>query len=108
MNYVGMKVMHKAFAYFTNNGISFDTLAAELRDDFSEEHCVSVNDDKDATQKQILLNSLEDADNPYRAIFEVKKLDEGWDVLNLFDIVRLYETRQSSGKKIAPATRAGA
>lgn len=105
---VNNEVMHKAFAYFANNGISFDTLAAELRDDFSEEHCVSVNDDKDATQKQILLNSLEDADNPYRAIFEVKKLDEGWDVLNLFDIVRLYETRQSGGKKIAPATIAEA
>ena len=105
---VNNDVMHKAFAYFANNGISFDTLASELRDDFSEEHCVSVNDDKDATQKQILLNSLEDADNPYRAIFEVKKLDEGWDVLNLFDIVRLYETRQSSGKKIAPATIAEA
>ena len=105
---VNNDVMHKAFAYFANNGISFDTLASELRDDFSKEHCVSVNDDKDATQKQILLNSLEDADNPYRAIFEVKKLDEGWDVLNLFDIVRLYETRQSSGKKIAPATIAEA
>ena len=105
---VNNDVMHKAFAYFANNGISFETLAAELRDDFSEEHCVSVNDDKDATQKQILLNSLEDAGNPYRAIFEVKKLDEGWDVLNLFDIVRLYETRQSGGKKIAPATIAEA
>ncbi len=67
-------------------------------------HCISVNDDKDAAQKQILLNSLEDADNPYRAIFEVKKLDEGWDVLNLFDIVRLYETRQSGGKKISVST----
>lgn len=74
---VNNDVMHKAFVYFANNGISFDTLAAELRDDFSEEHCVSVNDDKDATQKQILLNSLEDAGNPYRAVFEVKKLDEG-------------------------------
>ena len=101
-------IMRKAFSYFENNGISFDALASELRDDFSEEHCVSVNDDKDAAQKQILLNSLEDADNPYRAIFEVKKLDEGWDVLNLFDIVRLYETRQSGGKKIAPATIAEA
>lgn len=105
---VNNEVMHRAFAYFVNKGISFDTLAAELRDDFSEEHCVSVNEDKDVTQKQILLNSLEDADNPYRAIFEVKKLDEGWDVLNLFDIVRLYETRQSSGKKISPATIAEA
>lgn len=105
---VNNEVMHRAFAYFVNKGISFDTLAAELRDDFSEEHCVSVNEDKDVTQKQILLNSLENADNPYRAIFEVKKLDEGWDVLNLFDIVRLYETRQSSGKKISPATIAEA
>ena len=26
-------------------------------------------------------------------MFEVKKLDEGWDILNLFDIMRLYETR---------------
>lgn len=107
-NTVNNDIMHTAFAYFSNNGISFDTLAAELRDDFSEAHCVSVNDDKDATQKQLLLNSLEDADNPYRAIFEVKKLDEGWDVLNLFDIVRLYETRQSGGKKISPATIAEA
>ena len=102
------EVVQRAFAYFAKNGISFDTLAAELRDDFSEEHCVSVNDDKDATQKQILLNSLEDEDNPYRAIFEVKKLDEGWDVLNLFDIVRLYETRQSGSRRISPATIAEA
>ena len=102
------EVVQQAFAYFAKNGISFDTLAAELRDDFSEGHCVSVNDDKDATQKQILLNSLEDVDNPYRAIFEVKKLDEGWDVLNLFDIVRLYETRQSSGRRISPTTIAEA
>lgn len=97
-------VMQRAYDYFAKNGITFDTLAQELREDFAEHHCVSVNDDKDATQKQILLNSLEDQDNPYRAIFEVKKLDEGWDVLNLFDIVRLYETRQSGGKKISPAT----
>lgn len=101
-------VMKKAFAYFVKNGISADTLAAELRDDFSESHCIFVNNIKDATDKQILLNSLEDADNPYRAIFEVKMLDEGWDVLNLFDIVRLYETRQSSGRKISPATIAEA
>ena len=102
------EIIEKAFGYFKDNNISLDMLAAELRDDFSEEHCVSVNEDKDVAQKQILLNSLEDADNPYRAIFEVKKLDEGWDVLNLFDIVRLYETRQSGSKKLSPATIAEA
>lgn len=107
-NTANNEITCKAFAYFSNNGISFDTLAAELRDDFSADHCISVNDDKGASQKQILLNSLEDADNPYRAIFEVKKLDEGWDVLNLFDIVRLYETRQSGSNKLSPATIAEA
>ncbi|GAA9998659.1 hypothetical protein VN1070_05310 [Helicobacter pylori] len=35
------------------------------------------------------MNSLEDRDNPKRVIFSVDKLNEGWDVLNLFDIVRL-------------------
>lgn len=102
------EIAESAFAYFDKNGISMEQLAVEIRDDFSEEHCVSVNDDKDATQKQILLNSLEDADNPYRAIFEVKKLDEGWDVLNLFDIVRLYETKQSSSGKPGSSTVAEA
>lgn len=96
--------MHQVYNYFVTKGISFDMLAQELREDFSEEHCVSVNDDKEADTKQLLLNSLEDTSNPYRAIFEVKKLDEGWDVLNLFDIVRLYETRQSGGKSISPIT----
>ena len=99
-----LPIMESAKKYFLRKEISFEMLAAELRDDFSEQHCISVNDDKDAQKNQIQLNSLENVDNPYRAIFEVKKLDEGWDVLNLFDIVRLYETRQSGGKKISAAT----
>ena len=34
----------------------------------------------------------------------MKKLDEGWDVPKPFDIVRLYEARQSGWGKISPAT----
>ncbi len=98
------ETLGEAYSYFEKNGISFEQLAQELREDFSAEHCISANDDKEAAEKQIALNSLEDASNPFRAVFEVKKLDEGWDVLNLFDIVRLYETRQSGGKKISSAT----
>ena len=98
------EIIQRAFEFFAKSEITFEMLAAELQEDFSEAHCISVNDDKDAERNQILLNSLEDENNPYRAIFEVKKLDEGWDVLNLFDIVRLYETRQSGGKKISSAT----
>lgn len=98
------ETMNTAYKYFSEKGISLDTLAREIREDFSIKHCISANDDSEADKNQLLLNSLEDKDNPYRAVFEVKKLDEGWDVLNLFDIVRLYETRQSSGKKISSVT----
>ena len=42
--------------------------------------------------------------NPIRAIFAVQKLNEGWDVLNLFDIVRCYETRDSGRNKIGKTT----
>ena len=96
--------MRRAYAWFARRGISFDALAQELREDFSPEHCISANDDAAAERKQLLLNSLEAPENPYRAVFEVKKLDEGWDVLNLFDIVRLYETRQSGGRRISAST----
>ena len=50
------------------------------------------------------VNSLEDANNEYRAIFAVDKLNEGWDVLNLFDIVRLYDTRDASRGKAGKTT----
>ena len=85
--------------YFASKGIDAAKLAQELRDDFGEAHCISVNSDKEAVDTQLAVNSLESRDNPFRAVFQVKKLDEGWDVLNLFDIVRLYETRDvKSGK----------
>ena len=91
--------MARMIEYFITKGIDYDKLAQELRDEFSPEHCISVNDNDEAEERQLLLNSLEESSNPYRAIFEVKKLDEGWDVLNLFDIVRLYETRDASKGK---------
>ena len=89
----GTEIMGKAQQFFADNGISYNDLAAELRDDFSEDHCISANDDKEVETRQIMLNTLEDKSNPYRAVFAVDKLNEGWDVLNLFDIVRLYDTR---------------
>lgn len=87
------EIMDVINQYFIKNKVSYDELAAELKDDFSEGHCISANDSQDVETKQLILNSLEDKSNPYRAVFAVDKLNEGWDVLNLFDIVRLYETR---------------
>jgi type III restriction enzyme len=56
-------------------------------------------------EKQLKLNSLENVDNEIRAIFAVNMLNEGWDVLNLFDIVRLYDTRD--GKWIKGINKPG-
>lgn len=103
-NMASNPTMKKAYEFFKKEDISFDMIAEELKVEFSPEHCALVNDEEDLEEKQILLNSLEDYNNPIRAIFEVRKLDEGWDVLNLFDIVRLYETRQSGGKSISKST----
>lgn len=97
-------VMQEAYEYFVKNAISFEQLAQEIKEDFSAAHCISANDDKEVEANQLLLNSLEDKGNPYRAVFAVDKLNEGWDVLNLFDIVRLYETRDGKGGKPGSGT----
>ena len=47
---------------------------------------------------------MEDENNPIRAVFAVQKLNEGWDVLNLFDIVRLYEDRDGKAGKPGKTT----
>lgn len=96
-------IMQEAYEYFVKNGISFEQLAQEIREDFSALHCISANDDE-VEKNQLLLNSLEDKNNPYRAVFAVDKLNEGWDVLNLFDIVRLYETRDGKNGKPGAGT----
>ena len=88
-------ILKKVFDCFTDKKLDFTDLIEELKIDFSKERCVSANDDKEKGKLQIQLNTLESAENPIRAVFAVDKLNEGWDVLNLFDIVRLYETRDS-------------
>ncbi len=86
-------IVQKAFEFFETKGISEAEMVKRIQTNFREENCLSANNDKEAEKNQILLNTLEDENNPIRAIFAVQKLNEGWDVLNLFDIVRLYDGR---------------
>ena len=101
-------LVKRAFAFFDENGITSAQLAERLRSEFDETKCVSVNEEKEKENLQILLNTLEDKDNRIRAIFAVQKLNEGWDVLNLFDIVRCYTTRDSKAGKPGKTTIAEA
>jgi len=86
-------ILEKAFNYFQKEKITFDNLIRELQEDFSEEKCMLLDSENVDEEKQLNLNSLESKNNEIRAIFAVNMLNEGWDVLNLFDIVRLYDTR---------------
>jgi type III restriction enzyme len=94
--------LQSAMTYFNTNGISPANLIAEFKVDFAEERLISVNSKEESDEKQLAVNSLED--NDFRVVFAVDKLNEGWDVLNLFDIVRLYDKRDSKGGKIGKTT----
>lgn len=90
--------------FIRTEGITYEEIIETLKYNFTSNKCIITNseDNKSKTEKtdenkERLLNNLEDKDNNIRAIFTVKRLTEGWDVLNLFDIVRLYEGQNSGG-----------
>lgn len=102
-----IKEIRRAFDFFNAEKITIDLLIQKLKLNFDKNKCISMNDEKTLEQNQILINTLEKSDNQIRAIFTVQKLNEGWDVLNLFDIVRLYEGQAGGGgygDRISPST----
>ncbi|MDR3244753.1 MAG: DEAD/DEAH box helicase family protein [Elusimicrobiota bacterium] len=101
---ISKNVIEQAFDYFNKAGISGENLIKELKEDFSREKCIYIHSKEDSEAKQILVNNLEGYTNEIRVIFNTDKLTEGWDVLNLFDIVRLYETRPSGHGRISEKT----
>lgn len=96
--------LQAAFRYFEEHGITDENLILELQEDFCEERLLLVDGNNITPEKQQHLNSLESPTNDYRAVFAVDMLNEGWDVLNLFDIVRLYDTRDAKGNKPGKTT----
>lgn len=86
--------LRQAYTYYQT--VDMGSLVRELQRDFQPLNTINVND---TSSNGILgdlndlrnLNTLEEPSNPFRAIFAVAKLSEGWDVLNLYDIVRIGE-----------------
>ena len=96
---VGIEKLTEAINYFKEKDDTLELLEQSIKTAFTEDTSIIMNGSSDNNKEnQLLVNSLEDLDNPIRLIFAVDMLNEGWDVLNLFDIVRLYDTRQASGK----------
>lgn len=90
-------IVQKAFSFFDSINITSAEISRRIKSNFRFENCISANNDEEAEKNQLLLNTLEDENNPIRAVFAVQKLNEGWDVLNLYDIVRLYEGQNTGG-----------
>lgn len=86
--------LRQVYEYYQT--IDLGSLVRELQRDFQPLNTINVND---TSRNEMLgdlnelrnLNTLEEPSNPLRAIFAVAKLSEGWDVLNLYDIVRIGE-----------------
>lgn len=90
--------------YMLENNISVNNIITYLQGAFTERNCIITNSkkgtktlEKTEEETERLLNSLEDKNNHIRAIFTVQRLTEGWDVLNLYDIVRMYEGQNTGG-----------
>lgn len=112
-NEQGKTRTEQALKFMQEHNYEFGHLANWIRQNYRPHNVIITNSETNKTKKEKtdsetekLLNSLEDSSNPIRAIFTVDRLTEGWDVLNLFDIVRLYEGQNAGGtsRKLPKAT----
>lgn len=100
----GKSRTEQVLSFISIENIQFWEIANWIQQNYKEKNTIITNSktNKTKTEKtddesEKLLNSLEDKNNHIRAIFTVDRLTEGWDVLNLFDIVRLYQTNPTGG-----------
>ena len=101
-----VSIIKRAFRYFDEHSINSEKIAHQLKTDyFQEKYCLAVNSKVERIDYQLEVNRLED--NTIRAIFAVQMLSEGWDVLNLFDIVRCYDTGSTTATTTAEAQLIG-
>ncbi|HFM3366647.1 TPA: DEAD/DEAH box helicase family protein [Escherichia coli] len=87
-------IWHKVIQRYIDSDLV--TVIGQIQEDFSDFNLLNVNKSDLLEENPVLLNTLEEIDNPVRAVFAVAKVNEGWDVLNLYDIVRISEQASSS------------
>lgn len=98
MDHDSSELLRWTYDYYINNENNLYTIISDIKENFGPNRLINVND-KDRGRTQMLdlgqyeiLNSLESPDNTFRAVFAVAKLTEGWDVLNLYDIIRISDS----------------
>ncbi|MBU0479330.1 DEAD/DEAH box helicase family protein [bacterium] len=114
----GKSRVRQMLGFIKKEKINIREIVNYIKDEFTERNCIITNSEdkkakgqrggeKTTNEQNDLLNNLEDKNNHIRAIFTVKRLTEGWDVLNLFDIVRLYKGRDEAHDKQSKKRKAG-
>lgn len=93
----GDELLQKAKGYFEKAFENYAIKIAEhIKASFDKSYCINMNDETDLQANQKRVNTLESKDNALRVIFAVDRLNEGWDVLNLYDIVRLDNAKDNN------------
>lgn len=89
------------YNYYRENEDNLANIIRDIKREFSPSRIINANDSEQSSMMERgqyeKLNSLESPSNLYRVIFAVARLTEGWDVLNLYDIVRLSDHPNTSG-----------
>jgi type III restriction enzyme len=101
----GISRTRDVLEFIKKEDIRYAEIVDFLKYNFKKINCIITNSkdnkaktiEKTTEEQEKLLNNLEDKNNHIRAIFTVKRLTEGWDVLNLYDIVRLYKGQNTGG-----------
>ena len=92
-------LLDSVFQYFEKKDATLKNLVLDMKREFSKEKCIKIHSDIKEKNKiptiLLKLNNLEDYRNPIRVVFATDMLNEGWDVKNLYDIVRLYSTNET-------------
>jgi len=101
---MGKSRTEQVLEYIKKEKINYSEIAEWIKQNYQEKNTIITNSkdgtktmEKTTEEQEKLLNNLEDKNNHIRAIFTVNRLTEGWDVLNLFDIVRLYQGQNAGG-----------
>lgn len=84
-----------AYTFYLKNEDRLADIVREIKHDFDPKNVLNANDKSGNMLEKgqyEALNTLESPNNFHRVVFAVAKLTEGWDVLNLYDIVRITES----------------
>jgi type III restriction enzyme len=101
-----IKMLDKLYQYIKDDKQKF---VNRLKHSFNEQNLILIHSkikNKDELMQKYL-NNLEDEHNHIRVIFAVDILNEGWDVLNLYDIVKLDEAKTTGKSTISEAQLIG-